>query len=492
MRFFSVLIFALAACRFSSERSQNASQILTLSESCVLSVKQDRLWRSEREHEIPYKCQAPVGQRIEEVQCREAALRGQWKPCPAEGSYRFESLRSGTYFFEVRAKLSDGRYIDSPLYFWKVDLFAPTLLDVDYSFEKDSEIFRYRAEATDSGGSGLSAWQCRFVPGKEWKSCEGDGLVDFAQALGAEQWEIRALDRAGNASPAFEIRKPESFRNLASTESICQWDRIAQYWLPRESLTLSFTCLTSRNSFEAIEYFAQREGDSVGEWKRTPSIRHLRFEKLAQGEHSLKLRIRYSGSEESPAFPFRFGIDSLAPKAFVSEVHSSGQSFAARLEASDEGSGVEVQECRLEHSSGNILHDWQACPGRYYFGRNSLKWRGNYLLKFRARDFAGNLSVLHTREIASSETSKDFCFAYEQQSEDAKYWRVNFHCALREVPTAYECRNHSLAKWESCLNEDHHLIRKNGSNLSSFEVRARTPSGWTEPVLALPLRSQDK
>lgn len=472
--FGALLIGSFWGCKQSLQKSE--SQADWSRKACILETTQQELWSNKDHRKISYECKVPKSLSIEESLCREASFRGEWKPCPSKGEYSFDSLRSGSYFFEIKARVSDGSWIESPLFFWKVDTIAPTLLDFEYSFLDSSEIFNYSTKAIDSGSSGIRSWECRYWPVTEWKTCQGEGQGDFSQYIGVEKWEIRVSDRAGNYSPSTFIEAPKTLRNIASQETYCQWDRLGRYWVSKNSLTLSFTCLSGNSSFEGVEY----EEDEKP-WAKTPSARHLRFEKLEEGSHKLKLRVRYSRDHFSPSFPFQFGIDSVAPKVFVSDFFASENYFVARIESSDDGSGVQTQECKIEHESGRLIQDWTACNGNFIFATSGMRWSGNYKLSLRAKDYANNYSENYTRTFQLASSKAETCFGYENFEEDQKYMRVNFYCDIKTAPLKYECRTNSAMEWQPCQSEDHHLIPKTARLPASFEVRAQSENGqWTD------------
>jgi hypothetical protein len=398
MRIFGGLLVLLGSF-FSSPNLQLDSKIKSPFENanqraaCIINNNDDSLWRSEKDFSIDYRCQLPSPLSFEFAECREGGIRGTWKACPLQGSYQLENLRSDLYSFEVRARVKqNNEWVYSPLYFWRVDHYAPTLLDFDYSFENNGSLFHYKAEARDSGGSGLAGWQCRQLPFSDWHNCESESQVDFSRDLGGEKWELRVLDRAGNASPAVSVDYPEPLRGIASQESICQWDRLGKFWVSQSSLTLSFTCMSSRPGKMNIEYRHNEE-----EWNPTPSSRHLRLEKLNDGEHQFYLRIKHEDQSTSRDFAFHFGVDTEKPKSYVTSAEQLNELFLAHITSNDlGGSGVALQECKLEKVNGRVLHDWRPC-GDSYLARTRMYQVGQYKLSVRATDYAGNLSSVHER-----------------------------------------------------------------------------------------------
>ena len=134
---------------------------------------------------------------IASFECRRDSE--EWAPCTSPRSYT--ALAEGAHSFEVRAIDKVGNTDPSPATFnWSIDTIAPNT-----TIDSKPAVLTNSANATSAsraltGGSGVASFQCRRDSSNpaDWAACTSPQSYS-SLADGAHNFEVRAIDQAGNA-----------------------------------------------------------------------------------------------------------------------------------------------------------------------------------------------------------------------------------------------------------------------------------------------------
>ena len=135
-----------------------------------------------------------------------AATHRRPAPGPLQPRRRaYTSLADGAHSFEVRAIDQAGNTDPSAGNFdWTVDTTAPqTQIDTHPAALTNSANANFSFSGSDTGGSGVASFQCRRDSSEaaDWTACSSPQSYS-SLADGAHNFEVRALDQAGNADPS--------------------------------------------------------------------------------------------------------------------------------------------------------------------------------------------------------------------------------------------------------------------------------------------------
>ena len=140
----------------------------------------------------------PGGSGVASYECRRDG--GSWTGCSSPQTY--SSLAEGAHSFEVRAVDNAGNVDGAPAEFgWTVDTEAPdTAITLHPQSLSDSDEASFEFSGSDPGGSGVASFECRR-DGGAWSGCTASQTYD-SLAQGAHEFEVRAIDKAGNVDGA--------------------------------------------------------------------------------------------------------------------------------------------------------------------------------------------------------------------------------------------------------------------------------------------------
>ncbi len=158
-----------------------------------------------------YTTQDVGGARVVRVECRldSAAFAN------CSGSSNFSGLSEGSHTFEVRAEDTLGN-VNAPVvsYTWTIDNTAPeTTISSKPSNPSAGSSASFSFAGTDTGGSGVSSYQCR-LDSASFADCASPTILT-GLTLGSHTFEVRAVDAAGNIDPT-----PASWTWVISCQAI--------------------------------------------------------------------------------------------------------------------------------------------------------------------------------------------------------------------------------------------------------------------------------
>ena len=201
---------------------------------------------------------------------------------------------------------------------------------------------------TDTGGSGLGAFECRLDAGA-WASCssprELSGLGE-----GSHTFEVRAVDQAGNADP-----EPRLLQwSVDTTAPTTQIDSHPLAIAPSNSASFGFSGTDTGGS--GVGAFECRRDSE--EWAACSSPRS--YAALAEGAHSFEVRaVDQAGNVDPRPASFNWSVDTTAPQTQI-DTHPAALTNAAAANftfsgTDTGGSGLGAFECRLDSGA------WAAC-----------------------------------------------------------------------------------------------------------------------------------
>ena len=261
------------------------------------------------------------------------------------------------------------------------DSSAPTTqIDASPPALTNSAAASFEFSGADAGGSGVASFQCRLDSSEaaDWAACASpEDLAGLAD--GAHEFEVRAIDQAGNTD-----QSPASFEwSVDTTAPQTQIDSQPAAISPSAAACFDFSGTDPGGS--GIASFECRR-DSEG-WAPCTSPRS--YSALAEGAHSFEVRaIDSAGNiDQSPA-TYDWVIDTIAPNTAIDSsppALSNGAAANFTFSGADAGgSGVASFECRLD---SNQAADWQTCTSPKAYGGLS---EGAHSFEVRAIDSAGN------------------------------------------------------------------------------------------------------
>ncbi|NCN27398.1 hypothetical protein GW915_07460 [bacterium] len=471
-----------------AEAPSNAGSELTKQAECRVLDQKLSTWTSSDRISIHFQCSSSADYVVSKLQCRLGGVDGLWKDCTDRSLHKVDGLSNGQQVFEVKAEYTNGEVALSVPYIWKVDTFAPSILNVERTFDEKKGELVFDVDAIDSGGSGVEEYECELTPVSSWETCSARSVFKVLDEAQAYVFKARVKDKAGNSSPVFidesfqALRVPSSY----NTGVECGFTKDIHKALRERTFTVSFEC---KENGKALSQLECKVDD--GEWGACLSERHHRLEKLNLGKHSFEVRklgeVKESDEEDLAQAPLRwdFIVDDLAPLTVIThaEVESLTPSFS--FEVRDNLSDFVKSECQLE-SSGRVIRDWHPCQSPFTVSTGLQEGLG-YQLKIRGIDQAGNIGKIESRSWKAVRQTKAVCLILNQGrkvSLNEEQLKVDFYCHGPSEVKSFECRvNHGA--WRGCASNRFDIL-EHGEDIrvESFQVRAQDESGqWGNPSL---------
>ena len=236
---------------------------------------------------------------------------------------------------------------------------------------------------SDPGGSGVASFECRLDSSQaaDWHPCASpkqySGLAD-----GSHKFEVRAIDRAGNADAS-----PASFEwTVDATPPGTQIDSHPAALSAASAAKLEFSGSDAGGS-GVVGYQCRLDSAEAAAWASCTSPKT--YSSLADGSHRFEARAvdQAGNADQSPA-TFSWSVDTTPPETQIdSHPAALSASAAAAFEFSGSdagGSGVASYECRRDSTEPGA---WGACASPQSYA--SLP-DGPHSFQVRAVDVAGN------------------------------------------------------------------------------------------------------
>jgi hypothetical protein len=194
--------------------------------------------------------------------------------------------------------------------------------------------------------------------------CSSGNLLQLAE--GRYFFRVRAVDPSGNESRVIsaEVRSINTRIESGPTGTT-------------RSRSASFTV----GSTMGTEYWCSIDG-RADQLCATSTERTVRFDGLADGEHTLSVYAAQVGWRDHLPAVRRWTVDGSAPTTTIRDVDTSGNELVAEFSTE---SGA-TSECRLAH--GGVTGAWQACASPW---RKAGLPDGDHRFEVRSTDAAGNI-----------------------------------------------------------------------------------------------------
>ena len=403
------------------------------------------------------------GSGVASFQCRKDG--GSWSGCASPQTY--SSLAEGAHSFEVRALDTAGNADGSPAQFgWTVDTVAPdTAIATHPQSLSNSDEASFEFTGSDSGGSGVASFECR-KDGGSWSGCASPQTYD-SLAQGAHEFEVRAIDKAGNVDSA-----PSSF--AWSVDSIAPDTAISAHPASLvNSDEAKFEFGGSDPGGSGVAGFeCRRDSSDPEDWQ--PCTSPLKYSSLAEGAHSFEVRaLDTAGNADGSPAQFGWTVDTVAPDtAIATHPQSLSNSDEASFEftGSDSGgSGVASFECRRDGGS------WTGCASPQTY--SSLA-EGAHSFEVRALDTAGNAdgSPAEFGWMVDTEAPDTAITLHPQSLSDSDEASFEFGGSDSggSGVASFQCRKDG-GSWSGCASPQTYSSLAEGAH--SFEVRALDTAG---------------
>jgi Domain of unknown function (DUF4082)/Bacterial Ig-like domain/Bacterial Ig domain len=417
----------------------------------------------------------PGGSGVVSYQCRrDSSEESAWGTCSSPQSHA--SLADGSHGFEVRAIDNAGNVDQSPAVFdWTVDATAPdTQIDDGPPDFYASAAAQFAFSGTDPGGSGVASYQCRrdSAEPSAWQSCSSPKSYS-SLADGAHEFEVRAVDQAGNPDPSPAVFAWTVDTTAPQTQIDAGPDALSA------SAGAKFEFSGSDASGSGVASFeCRRDSSEASAWGPCSSPRI--YASLTDGAHRFEVRaVDRAGNLDTSPGSFEWSIDTTAPQTQIDAGPDAlSASAAAELKFSGAdagGSGVGSYECRRD-SAGAA--DWQACgsPKQY-----AALLDGGHTFEVRAIDQAGNVdpspaAFAWTIDTTAPDTQIGGHPEALEASASATFAFSGSDGAGSGV-SSYECRRDSTeaAAWGPCASPREYSSLADGAH--KFEVRAVDQAG---------------
>jgi hypothetical protein len=231
---------------------------------------------------------------------------GSYKDCTAGAKIDYPGpLAEGSHNFRVRASNANG--VGTPAsYSWTVDLTAPTAKVTNHPTDPspgNSSSFRY---GSDDGGS---KFECRLTPlESSFSACDAQPKVYSGLADGDYEFEVRAIDNAGNVQSA-----PTTFSWTVDNSLLDE--------TPPETAILSKPTDPSTSPVAAFTYSSNEPGSTFqckldgGSFSGCP-IGGVTYSGLAEGPHTFQVRAIDASHNIDPTpagYSFTIALTGAAP-----------------------------------------------------------------------------------------------------------------------------------------------------------------------------------
>ncbi len=352
------------------------------------------------------------------------------------------------------------------------DSSAPaTTLDTHPAALASSGEATFAFSGSDPGGSGLASYECRRDAGS-WATCTSPKTYTSLPD-GAHSFEVRAIDKAGNAD-----QTPASF--AWSVDTTAPTTQIDTHPLAiSSSADASFAFSADDGSGSGVASFqCRRDSAEAADWE--PCSSPKAYKALAEGAHTFEVRaIDAAGNADATPASYSWGIDTKAPTTQI-DSNPAALSASANAEfafsgADAGGSGLASLQCRLDSSSPA---DWQACTSpKTYTGLSD----GAHTFEVRALDQAGNAdqtpaSFAWSVDTTAPTTQIDSNPAALSASANAEFTFSGADAGGSGL-ASLQCRLDSTApgSWATCTSPKTYTSLADGAH--SFEVRAIDKAG---------------
>ena len=300
----------------------------------------------------------------------------------------YTGLSEGAHKFEVRAIDNAGNVDASPAaYEWSVDTIAPnTQIEANPAALVNSAKAKFEFSGEDPGGSGVASFQCKLDEASFTACSSGIEYTELAE--GAHEFEVRAIDNAGNVD---------------GTSASYEWS--VDLTAPQATIdSLSKTLLKAGETSEVAWHGDQNgnfelgiggvdcDSSSIldsGAYASAPSpvVSEVAAGQLAEGENTLRLCIADAAGNRGEAMATLIK-DTIAPSTQIDSAPAAlVNSAEAKFEFSGEdpgGSGVASYQCKLDEAS------FTACSSGIEYSELS---EGAHEFEVRAIDNAGNVDA---------------------------------------------------------------------------------------------------
>ncbi len=228
------------------------------------------------------------------------------------------------------------------------DSSAPTTtLDTHPAALASSGEATFAFSGSDPGGSGLASYECRRDAGS-WAPCTSPKTYTSLPD-GAHSFEVRAIDKAGNAD-----QTPASF--AWSVDTTAPTTQIDTHPLAiSSSADASFAFSADDGSGSGVASFqCRRDSAEVADWE--PCSSPKAYKALAEGAHTFEVRaIDAAGNADATPASYSWGIDTKAPTTQI-DSNPAALSASANAEfafsgADAGGSGLASLQCRLDSTA---------------------------------------------------------------------------------------------------------------------------------------------
>jgi hypothetical protein len=329
-----------------------------------------------------------AGSGVASFECRrDSGEVAAWGPCVSPKAYA--ALPDGGHKFEVRAIDKAGNVDQSPAVFqWSIDTTAPqTQIDSHPEALESSGSAAFAFSGADGSGSGVVSFQCRrdSAQAADWASCSSP--AEYASlADGAHKFEVRAIDKAGNAD-----QSPASFDwTVDTTAPVVSIDSLSKALLGIGQTSDVHWHANENGAFELRVGGSDCTSGAVldsGAYGTQPAARTstVAVADLAEGQNTLRLCLADAASNRGTTTT-TLSRDTTTPDTQIDghpESLSASASAAFAFSGSD-GSGVASFQCRRDSSEASA---WAPCTSPQGYG--SLA-DGAHAFQVRAIDLAGN------------------------------------------------------------------------------------------------------
>ena len=345
------------------------------------------------------------------------------------------------------------------------DSSAPqTQIDTHPSTPSGSASASFAFSGTDAGGSGIASFECRIDrPARRWAPAPRR-RASSNPSDGAHQFEVRAIDTAGNVD-----QTPASFSwsidTAAPTTSI---DSSPPALSNAASASFAFSGSDAGGSGVA-SFECRRDGASFA-----PCTSPQAYAALADGAHSFEVRaIDTAGNVDQTPASFSWSIDTAAPTTNIDSsppALSNAASASFAFSGSDAGgSGVASFECRRDGAS------FAPCTSPQAYAALA---DGAHSFEVRAIDTAGNVdqtpaSFSWSIDTAAPTTSIDSSPPALSNAASASFAFSGTDAGGSGV-ASFECRRDG-ASFAPCTSPQAYAALADGAH--SFEVRAIDTAG---------------
>jgi hypothetical protein len=211
--------------------------------------------------------------------------------CPVGGPQTYTALAEGSHTFQVRGRNASGPDPTPASYTWMVDAVAPTASVTSHPLDPSpGKTAAFRYSSNESG----SKFECRLVPLEaSFSVCNTQPKTYANLADGAYEFEVRAIDAAGNAQ---------------STATVFSWtvDNSLADTTPPDTSIATKPADPSSSSTAAFTYTSSEPGSSfqckldAGTFVACPSS-GIAYSGLGEGQHTFQVRATDSSENVDPS-----------------------------------------------------------------------------------------------------------------------------------------------------------------------------------------------